>query len=173
MALDKSRYFWIFFCISQAIVCWVKGIVVQNRMVNGWYKQFLYSHSGPVKKFWILTTLYSHLFQHLGLLSSTYFTFRHFINTDQSENIIWSSDYQKIGIQHSVSLCPPTLEKLKRHIPLACPCVCARLFVPPLQNLSRYSFEISYMDSSSKNNWHIFFLSLDYPPLWSYAPFKG
>ena len=48
-----------------------------------------------------------------------------------------------------------------------------RLWVRPLQNLLRYSFEISYMDSSSKNNLQVFFLSLDYPPLWSYAPFKG
>ena len=60
---------------------------------------------------------------------------------------------------------PPTLEKLKGHIAFG-------LSVRPLQNLLRYSFEISYMDSSSKII-DTYFLSLDYLPFWSYAPFKG
>ena len=77
---------------------------------------------------------------------------------------------------------PPTLEKLKGHIAfgLLCPPTLEKLMghivsMRSLQNLLRYSFEISYMDSSSKNNQLIFFFSLDYPPrpLWSYAPFKG
>ena len=41
----------------------------------------------------------------------------------------------------------PTLEKLKGHIALGLSSVCVSV-----QNLLRYSFEISYMDSSSKNN---------------------
>ena len=52
---------------------------------------------------------------------------------------------------------PTTLEKLEGHIAFGFsvrPSV--RAFV---QNLLRYSFEISYMDSSSKNNWRIFFMS--------------
>ena len=41
------------------------------------------------------------------------------------------------------------LEKLKGHIAFGLSvCTCVR----PLQKLLRYSFEISYMDSSSKNN---------------------
>ena len=47
---------------------------------------------------------------------------------------------------------PPTLEKLKGHIALGS---CVRPSVRPsvhasVQNLLRYSFEISYMDTSSK-----------------------
>ena len=46
---------------------------------------------------------------------------------------------------------PPTLEKLKGHIAFGLSVrVCVRPSVRPLQNLLRYSFEISYMDSSSK-----------------------
>ena len=41
---------------------------------------------------------------------------------------------------------PPTFEKLKGHIVLG---LSVRASV---QNLLRYSFEILYMDSSSKNN---------------------
>ena len=59
----------------------------------------------------------------------------------------------------------PTLEKLKGHIVFG-------LSVRPLQDLLRISFEISYIDSSSKNNLHIFFW-LGYLTLWSYASFKG
>ena len=68
------------------------------------------------------------------------------------------------------------LEKLKGQIALALSvrvCVSMRPSVHPLQNLLRYSFEISYMDSSSKIIDTYFFLSLDYPPLRSYAPFEG
>ena len=43
--------------------------------------------------------------------------------------------------------------------------------VRPLQNWLRYSFEISYVDSSLKII-DTYFLSLDYPPLWSYVPLK-
>ena len=68
------------------------------------------------------------------------------------------------------SFMPSTLEKLKEHIDLG---LSVRLCVR--SKFIRYSFEISCMNSSSKNNWHIFFLSLDYMylTLWSYAPFKG
>ena len=50
---------------------------------------------------------------------------------------------------------PPTLEKLKGHFALG-------LSVRPsvrasVQNLLRYSFEISHMDSLSKNNLLVFF----------------
>ena len=68
---------------------------------------------------------------------------------------------------------PPTLEKLKGHIAFA---LSGRASVRASVIkfiLLRYSFEISYMDSSSKIVDMYFFLSLDYPPLWSYAPFKG
>ena len=52
---------------------------------------------------------------------------------------------------------PPTLDKLKGQIAFGLsgrPSVraCARPSVRPLQNLLKNSFEISYMDSSSKNN---------------------
>ena len=40
---------------------------------------------------------------------------------------------------------PPTLEKFKGHIVIG---LSVRPSVRPLQNLLRYSFEISYMDSS-------------------------
>ena len=39
--------------------------------------------------------------------------------------------------------------------------------IASFQDLLRYSFEISYMDFSSKNNCHVFFLSLDDLPLWN------
>ena len=42
---------------------------------------------------------------------------------------------------------PPTLEKLKGHIAFG---LSVYASVRPLQNLLRYSFEISYMDSLSK-----------------------
>ena len=44
---------------------------------------------------------------------------------------------------------PPILEKLKEHIALG---LSVRHYVHPLKNLLSYKFEISYMDSSSKNN---------------------
>ena len=44
--------------------------------------------------------------------------------------------------------------------------------VRPLHFFLRYSFEFSYLDSSSKKITRIS-LSLDYLPLWSYAPLKG
>ena len=44
---------------------------------------------------------------------------------------------------------PPTLEKLKGHIALG---LSVHPSVRPLQNLLRYNFDISYMDSSSKDN---------------------
>ena len=64
---------------------------------------------------------------------------------------------------------PPTLEKLKGHIVWACPSV--HPSVRPLQNLLRYSFEISYMDSSSKNHWHIFFFQSGLFPFVELCPF--
>ena len=46
---------------------------------------------------------------------------------------------------------PSSLEKLKGHIAFGLSVrPCMRPSVRPLQNLLRYSFEISYMDSSSK-----------------------
>ena len=63
---------------------------------------------------------------------------------------------------------PPTLEKLKGHIALG---LSVRPSVHPsvrqLQNLLRYSFEISFMDHKKDTYF------LDYLPLWRYAPFKG
>ena len=47
---------------------------------------------------------------------------------------------------------PPTFEKLKGHIAFG-------LSVRLLQKILRYSFEISYMDYSSKNNLYEFFKS--------------
>ena len=55
------------------------------------------------------------------------------------------------GVQSTSALgMPPTLKKLKGHIAFG-------LSIRRLQNLLRYSFEISYMDSSSKNKGHFFF----------------
>ena len=65
---------------------------------------------------------------------------------------------------------PSTLEKLKGHIALG---LSVRPPVCLFKILLRYSFEISYMDSSSKIMTQIFFVSLNYLPLWSYVPFKG
>ena len=62
--------------------------------------------------------------------------------------------YCKVKIMSLIM--PSTLEKLKWHIAFGSS---VHVSVRPLQNLSRYSFEISYMDSSSKNNLHIFFKS--------------
>ena len=45
---------------------------------------------------------------------------------------------------------PPSLEKLKGHIAYGLS-MCPSVHVS-VQNFLRYSFEISYMDSSSKNN---------------------
>ena len=46
-----------------------------------------------------------------------------------------------------IDFMPPTLEKLKGHIAFGSSVYAS---VHPLQNLLRYSFEISYMDSLSK-----------------------
>ena len=65
---------------------------------------------------------------------------------------------------------PPTLENLQGHFAFGlsvhpsyrqsiCPSVRASI-----QNLLRYSFEISYVDSSSKNNWHAFFFKSGLSP---------
>ena len=56
---------------------------------------------------------------------------------------------------------PPTLKKLKGHIAFGLSVrLCVHPSMVPLQNLLRYSFEISYMDSSSKIIDTYFFLSL-------------
>ena len=60
---------------------------------------------------------------------------------------------------------PPTLEKLKGHIAMGWSVRVS------FQNLLRYSFEISYMDSSSKNNWHIFFSKSGLSPFGELWPF--
>ena len=87
-----------------------------------------------------------------------------------SKKLIWKKNQQttnSMKIPQYAKLwnfiMPPTLERLRRHIALGLslsPSMCL------LQNLLRYRFEISYMDSSSKNYRH-------YLPLWSYAPIKG
>ena len=52
------------------------------------------------------------------------------------------------------------MEKLKGHIAYGLSVLASiRPSVHPLQNLLRYSIEISYMDSLSKNNRHVFFKS--------------
>ena len=60
---------------------------------------------------------------------------------------------------------PPTLEKLKGHIAMGLSVSVS------VQNLLRYSFEISYMDSSPKNNWHIFFSKSGLSPFVELCPF--
>ena len=63
--------------------------------------------------------------------------------------------YQVVKWTSSVIM-PPTLEKLKGHIAKGHNALGS--FVRAyIQNLLRYSFEIPYIDSSSKNNLHIFF----------------
>ena len=67
-----------------------------------------------------------------------------------------------------VILCPQLWESLRGILLLAC------LSVHPLQNLLqnllRYSFEISYIDFSSKNNWHVFFFKVWIIPLFGVMP---
>ena len=64
---------------------------------------------------------------------------------------------------------PQTLEKLKGHIAF---CLSVRPSVRLLQNLLKYSFEISYMDSSSKIIDTYFFKS-GLSPFLELCPFKG
>ena len=67
---------------------------------------------------------------------------------------------------------PPTLEKLTGHIAFGLSVrPCMRPSVHPLQNLLRYSFEISYMDSSLKNDLHIFFFKYGLSPFVELCPF--
>ena len=76
--------------------------------------------------------------------------------------------YSDLGAQMcSLFLCPPTLGKLKGHIAFG-----LSMHASVRASVTKF-IKIQYMDSSSKNNCHIFFLSLDYPPLRSYARFKG
>ena len=65
---------------------------------------------------------------------------------------------------------PPTLEKLKGILLSACPSV--RPSMLPLQNFldTVLKFHIWFPHLKIID---MYFLSLDYPPLWSYAPFKG
>ena len=66
---------------------------------------------------------------------------------------------------------PPTLKKWGAYcFRLVRPCVrpCVRL-----NKNSSKGFEISYMDSLSKNSLPLFFSCLNYLPLRSYAPFKA
>ena len=67
---------------------------------------------------------------------------------------------------------PPTLEKLKGHIAFGLSVrVCVRPSVRPLQNLLRYSFEISYMDSSSKKIIDMYFFKSGLSPFVEVCPF--
>ena len=45
-------------------------------------------------------------------------------------------------------------------------------YMPYLMNCACWGFEISYIDSSWKNSWYVFFFLSKLCPFWSYAPLK-
>ena len=62
-------------------------------------------------------------------------------------------------IHYTCCYAPNTMEKLKGHIAFGV-CACVRACVrPSVTKFIKIQFWNSYMDSSSKNNWHVFFKS--------------